>query len=390
MRLFRDLVRFIVVLICISLVVGVFLFIYTTLTPGGTEEGNGILIKSTPFPTAVSLEDVPLGLYLQQHQADLAAPAGDDATPIAFSVLAGELPADVAEHLKSQGLIRDSDLFVQWVKYRHIGNKIQAGEYALRRTMTIDEIAEALQHGRARTITVTIRPGWRAEEVGDYIATLGLANVTKDQFLQAAKNPKYDYAFLRDRPKGAPNTLEGYLFPESYNVPYDISTDTLMAMILGTFDQRVTAPMRQQAAAAKMTLGEAITLASIVEREAAVASERPTIASVYLNRIKKKQYLQADPTVQYAMGYQATSKQWWKSPVTLDEYQGVKSPYNTYLQAGLPPGPICSPSLASITAVLEPAQTEYLFFLGKGDGSHVFAKTYEEHQQNMIKYGYTQ
>src|SRR5574341_617250 len=139
---------------------------------------------------------------------------------------------------------------------------------------------------------------------------------------------------------------------------------------------------------AKLTMFEVVTLASIVEREAAVPSERPVIASVYLNRLKKKLLLQADPTVQYAMGYQAASKQWWKTPITLEEYQHVDSPYNTYLHPGLPPGPICNPSLASSTAVLEPAQTEYLYFVGKGDGSHVFAKTYEEHQQNLQKYGY--
>jgi UPF0755 protein len=278
---------------------------------------------------------------------------------------------------------------VQWVKYRHVGNKIQAGDYVLRRTLTIDEIAEALQHGQAKTIAITIRPGWRAEEVAEYLATLGLVNYSKDRFLQTVKDGRTDYTFLRDRTKNAPASLEGFLFPETYNVPFDVPMDTLLTMVLNTFDQRVTDKMRQEATAAKMTLYEIVTLASIVEREAAVPGERATIASVYLNRLKKKQLLQADPTVQYAMGYQAATKLWWKSPVTLDEYQNVNSPYNTYLKVGLPPGPICSPSLAAIVAVLEPAQTDYLFFLAKGDGSHVFAKTYEEHQQNMLKYGYT-
>ena len=173
-------------------------------------------------------------------------------------------------------------------------------------------------------------------------------------------------------------------------MPFDITTDALIKLFLDTFDQRVTDQMRQQAATSKRTFYEELTLASIVEREAASASERPIIASVYLNRLQKKMYLQADPTVQYAMGYQAASKQWWKSPVTLDEYQHVNSPYNTYLHPGLPPGPICNPSLASIMAVLQPAQTDYLFFLGKGDGTHVFAKTLEEQLQNMKDYGYTQ
>ena len=387
-KILRDAFLFLVLLVSITLVVGVFFFIYTAMAPKSTDS-DGVLLKSTPFPTALALEDVPLGIILQRRQADLTTPAGNDPTPVNFSVLPGELPTDVAQHLQQQGLIKDADLFVQWVKYRHVGTKIQAGEFVLRRTMVMDEIVEALQHGRAKTITLTIRPGWRAEEFAEYLATLGLTNLTKDQLLQAVKNGTYDYAFLRDRPKTASSSLEGFLFPETYNVPYDISIDTLMTLILNTFDQRVTAKMRQQAATAKMTLYEVITLASIVEREAAVADERATIASVYLNRLKKKQRLEADPTVQYAMGYQPATKQWWKSPVTLEEYSNVKSPYNTYLNAGLPPGPIANPSLAAIVAVLEPAQTDYLFFLGKGDGAHVFAKTFEEHQQNMQKYGYT-
>ncbi len=389
-RLWRNLFRWIAAVAAIMLVVCVFLSIYLMLAPKGSDTSGGILVSSTPFPTAISIEDNLLRVYLEQRQSDLG-PAGTDATPITFTVSPGELPADVAQHLQSQGLIRDADLFVQYLKYLHLGNKIQAGEFLLRRNMSAAEIAEALQHGRAKTVTFTIRPGWRAEEIADYLATVGLANYNKDQFLQAVKNGSAgrDDAFLRDRPKSAPPSLEGFLFPETYNVPFDISMDDLLNMVLGTFDQRLTDKLRQEVTASKMTLYEVVTLAAIVEREAAIAEERPMIASVYLNRLKKKMALQADPTVQYAMGYQAATKQWWKSPVSLDEYQNVKSPYNTYLNTGLPLGPICSPSLASIIAVLEPAQTDYLFFLGKGDGSHVFAKTYEEHQANMAKYGYT-
>jgi UPF0755 protein len=277
-------------------------------------------------------------------------------------------------------------LFLNLVKYEKVGTKIQAGEYVLRKTMTVDEIIDAVQHGLAKMITVTIRPGWRAEEIADYLATLGFKNYNRDQFLKLVREGKFDYAFLKDRPKNALPSLEGFLFPESYNVPYDITNDALITLMLDTFEQRVTDKTRQEIAAQKMTMLEALTLASIVEREAVVANERPIIASVFLNRIKKKMFLQSDSTAQYALGYQATTKQWWKSPVTIDELAGVNSPYNTYRNAGLPPGPICNPSLASIVAAAEPAQTEYLYFFSKGDGTHAFAKTYEEHQQNQQKY----
>jgi UPF0755 protein len=383
MKKLRRLLAFGVVLIAFAIVIGAFLFIYNALSPASSGE---LISKSRPFPTPISVEDIPLGLYLQQHLDELYAPAGDDPTPVNFRVASGELPTDVAARLQSQGLIKSADLFINLVKYLHVGTKIQAGEYVLKRTMTMAEIIETLQHGRAKTVVITIRPGWRAEEIADYLTTVGLANFSKEQFLQAVKNGKYDYAFLRDRPKNAGTSIEGYLLPETYNVPFDISTDALIILMLDTFNQRVTDKMRQQAAAAKLTLHEVVTLASIVERETVVASERPIVASVFLNRIKKKMFLQADSTAQYAIGYQPATKQWWKSPVTIEELAKADSPYNTYRNAGLPPGPICNSSLASIVAALEPAQTEYLYFFSKGDGTHAFAKTYEEHEQNQKKY----
>lgn len=364
-------------------VCGLFVYVYNALTP---KADGSLLVSSVPIPTPRSIEDMALYLYLQQHQDKVQKPAGTDPTPIRFTISPGELPATVAARLEKQGLITDAEVFLNLVKYKKVATKIQAGEYVLRKTMTMDEIIEAIQHGLARMITITIRPGWRAEEIADYLTTLDLKNYQRDQFLRLVREGKFDYAFLKDRPKNALPSLEGYLFPETYNVPYDIASDTLIALMLETFGQRVTDKMRQQIAAQKMTLYEAITLASIVEREAVVASERPVIASVFLNRLKKKMFLQSDSTAQYALGYQSDTKQWWKSPVTIEELASVNSPYNTYRNLGLPPGPICNPSLASIVAVAEPAQTEYLFFYSKGDGTHAFAKTYEEHLQNQQKY----
>lgn len=349
-------------------------------------EPDNLLVTAEQLPTPASLEDMPAYLYLQQHKDELNKPAGTDATPIQFTIVPGELPTDVAARLQRQGLIKNADLFINLVKYKKVATKIQAGDYVLRKTMTTEEIIDALQRGLAKMIPVTVRPGWRAEEVADYLATLGLKNYNKDQFLKLVREGKFDYAFLRDRPKNAPPSIEGFLLPETYNMPVDISNEFLITVMLDTFNSRVTDSMRQKAVAAKITLYEAVTLASIVEREAVVANERPIIASVFWNRVKKKMLLQADSTAQYAIGYQPATKQWWKSPVTLEELVNANSPYNTYRNAGLPPGPICNPSLASIAATIEPAQTDYLFFFSKGDGTHVFGKTYEEHLQNQQKY----
>ncbi|HEX7594369.1 MAG TPA: endolytic transglycosylase MltG [Anaerolineae bacterium] len=384
-RKLRRLFALIEVLFAGVLITVVFVFLFNALSL--KNDTGGVLSATAPFPTPISIEDVPLGLYLQQHLPELTTPASDDPTPVNLRVAPGELPTDVAAHLQSQGLIKNADLFVNLVKYLHVGPKIQAGEYIFKRTMTMSDLLEALQHGRAKTVTLTIVPGWRAEEIADNLAAQGLASLNKDQFLQAVQAGKYDYWFMRDRPKGAPASIEGFLFPESYNFPVDTTTDALINQILGTFSGRVTDKMRQEAATAKLSFYEIVTLASIVEREAVVANERPIIASVFLNRLKKKMPLQADSTAQYALGYQAAAKQWWKSPMSIDDLTKGDSPFNTYLHPGLPPGPICNPSFASILAALEPAQTDYLYFYAKGDGTHAFSKTYEEQQQNQQKYG---
>ena len=164
----------------------------------------------------------------------------------------------------------------------------------------------------------------------------------------------------------------------------------MLAHQLDTFGQRVL-PLFEEVQAAgdtRLSLHEVLTLASIVEREAVVAEERPAIAGVYLNRLAAGMRLDADPTVQYAMGYQPAAEQWWKTPVFLEEYSSVDSLYNTYLYAGLPPGPIAAPGLSSIRAVLYPAQHDYLYFVAIPDGSgrHVFATTFAEHEENVRRY----
>ena len=197
------------------------------------------------------------------------------------------------------------------------------------------------------------------------------------------------YPFLQGRPAGT--SLEGYLFPDTYDLPEtDATAADLLARQLDNFADQVLPRYDEarQAGTTALDLHSVLTLASIVEREAVVPEERPAIAGVYLNRLAAGMPLQADPTVQYALGFQPTTGQWWKTPIFLEEYSSVVSPYNTYLNAGLPPGPIASPGLSSIAAVLAPEAHDYLFFVALPDGSgrHVFAKTFEEHQENVRRY----
>jgi len=317
--------------------------------------------------------------------AVLDSAPSDDATPIQFVVSQGETAANIAARLESERLIRSAWTFRLMAKLRGVDERLESGVYSLRRNMTTSQVLDQLLEGRYAGLQVTFPEGWRAAEMA---ALLEAKNVLAGgEFLQLALRGDFDYDFLKDRPPGS--TLEGYLFPDTYRTPPGLTARELVDGMLRNFGRRFTPEMRRQAAARGLTLHEAVTLASIVEREAVVAAERPLIAGVFLNRLEAGMPLQADPTVQYAKAEkQANSPlatDYWPKDLTNADLS-IDSPYNTYRQTGLPPGPICNPGLASIKAVLEPAATDYLYFVAKEDGSHVFARTLEEHNRNVAKY----
>ena len=333
-----------------------------------------------------NVQETLLDLYLRLQQVDLDAPAGDDPTPVTFTIHPGETAAQIAQRLEEEGLIRDADAFRALLRLRGVDTRLEAGNYELRRTMSMNEIMAALQHGRPPTVRLTVPEGWRAEEIANLLRVVGLAD--PDEFLQIVRSGgNFDYDFLRDRPAGV-TSLEGFLFPDTYEFPTDATARDVVQRMLETFGRRFTPELRAQARKQGLSVYQAVTLASIVEREAVIPDERPLIASVFLNRLRKGMYLNADPTVQYALGYQKQGHTWWKRPLLLEDLD-VDSPYNTYRHPGLPPGPICNPGLDSLKAVANPAHTDYYYFVANdvaGDGSHVFAKTLEEHQANIKKY----
>lgn len=394
--LIRALVKILLVLVAIFVVGGVLLYGYNLAFPPNQPQVSAIQIPQIDFGECGApgeqggLDPVNLAYayQLDQYKDLLDKPASNDKGEVNFIVEEGELPADVATRLEREGLIGNQDAFMLLLKCRHAAEHIQAGDHIMRRNMTMDEVILSLQRGTTRGVSIIIRPGWRAEQIAEYLATVNLPQFDKDDFMALVRRGSADFAFLQDRPRDSSPGLEGYLFPDTYQVLQGITAEQLVNRLLYEFDQRVTPEMRAKAAEQGLTLQEAITLASIVERETVKPEEAPLIASVYLNRIKDKTYLNADPTVQYAIGFVPETKQWWKTPVTLEEYQKVDSPYNTYLHKGLPPGPIAEPSMNSIQAVLEPAQTDYYYFLATGDGGHVFARTLEEQNANLAKYGY--
>ncbi|MBN1811286.1 MAG: endolytic transglycosylase MltG [Anaerolineae bacterium] len=361
----------------------VYQFVKRALFGGGS--GSPIDLGSVP-----GADGVLIGAYLDANAEKLEQPAGDDDTPVAFVVNPGETVAEVAARLQEAGLILDAELFRRYVQYHEMDTTIEAGEFTLRQTMTIPEVAEALQRGLIAEQVVTIQEGLRLEQVAAAVAAQ--TTIPEDEFLVLAttgwRDTGLSYDFLTEIPPGA--TLEGFLFPETYRLPEEATAIDLLNRMLQTFDARVTPEMRAAGASHEMTFYELVAMASIVEREAVLDEERPFIASVYFNRWNFGWLLNADPTVQYGMASQlGWTGEWWPQ-LTPADYQGVISPYNTYLNLGLPPSPICSPGLASIEAAVYPADTDYFYFLvdcTKNDGSHIFAVTEEEHLDNYAMCG---
>jgi UPF0755 protein len=325
-----------------------------------------------------------LGLYLQTQAEIINTPVSNDPSPVPFTVEMGETAYSISEKLLEQNLIADADLFRLFLRYNGLDARLEAGDYVLRRNMNFREIAETLQEASFEEVTVTIPEGWRAEQIAEMLTTAGIMDGAV--FLAFVRQGTgIDHPLLADRPAGA--SYEGYLFPDTYRIPANGAPEDLVARMLDNMASKLPPNTAELAAAQGYTLYDILTIASIVEREAVVPAERPTIASVYLNRLAQGMYLQADPTVQYAMGYQTDTGQWWKTPVTLEEYSQVNSPFNTYLNPGLPPGPIANPGASSIIATLQPEPTEFLFFMGCGEGGHVFAVDYATHEQNVAACG---
>ncbi len=360
------------------------------------------------------IEKWGLGLYLEYYShrlqgIDVDAPAAsDDPTDVDFVIEQGESVWSVAYRLEGMGLVSDPEVFVRLVQYLDIDRSIQAGAFTLGSDMSMRQVAYELQHGRMPSVEVTIPEGLRAEEVAVLLERSGVID-SADAFLRAVEAGRSDYDFLVYRPEGSPQSLEGFLFPDTYYFPKNTTPKTVLDMMLANFDDRVQDALLAGSEDSGRSAYEIVTLASIVEREAANEDERGTIAGVYTNRLTQNMPLQADPTVQYAMASadypaywpvavdanvqseqldEAVHNLFWPQLVR-DDLNSVESPYNTYLNWGLPPGPICSPGLAAIEAAADPAQHGYLFFLAIPDDEehrHVFSVTYEEHLQKEAQF----
>ena len=308
----------------------------------------------------------------------LTQPLDASGTEQTFTIEVGESADSVANHLESVGLIQDAESFRSYLIYSGLDTSIQAGDYQLSTAMSALDIAHSLQDATPQEVTFVVLPGWRLEEIAESLPTSGLP-ITYEEFVAAAKTPPPGFDFL----SGA-TTVEGFLYPDSYIFSRSISSaHEMIADMLRNFSTHMTPEIRNGFERQGLSIYQAVILASMVEREAVHEEEQALIASVYVNRFKIGMKLEADPTVQYAIGYNFLQQTWWTNPLSLLDLE-VNSVYNTYKYEGLPPTPIANPSLGALRAVASPAETSYLFFRAKCDGSgfHEFSETFDEHLQN--------
>ena len=278
-----------------------------------------------------------------------------------FVINRGESVRQIGNDLKKQSLIRDAVVFFVYVKLNAQDKNIQAGDYRLSPSMGLKQIVDNLNHGTL-DIWVTVPEGLRAEEIADIFE----------------KNlPSY-------KPSWRPvlDANEGYLFPDTYLIPRDADVNMIVSMMKNTFNKRV-----QDAgiSVSAFDLRQAVIIASIIEKEAKFAEDFPIVSSVIHNRLDLGMKLDVDPSVAYALGYQNGTKSWWKKELTFDDLK-INSPYNTYQNAGLPPTPISNPGIVAIQAALNPAKTDYLYYISDKQGHIHGAKTIEGHNANIKKY----
>lgn len=349
---------------------------------------------------------------------DLTQPASGDKTEVEFEVVTGDNPKTLAGRLKAEGLIRNEQAFIFEATQRELTPQLQAGNFRVARNMTPDEVVTALVENRIviTVVPVNFRESLRLEQITAKLQTLEPpVTVDPQEFYDLVKSPPAellaDYPWLTEQaglPEGA--SLEGFLGAATYDILAETTAEDLVRAMLDAFYKQVGPERMAVPASRGMTFYQVLALAAIVEREAVIDDERWLIAGVYQNRIdggNRTKLLEADPTVLYAVDTVKLSEmefdEWqgfrfW-SPKDLPPLADVPLPealagYNTYKVQGLPPGPICTPSVASIDAALQPdTEAGFIFFLAIPNsdprGAHDFSKTLEEHNEKKRKYGYT-
>jgi UPF0755 protein len=291
----------------------------------------------------------------------LAAPS-KNSDKKTFVIQNGESVSSFSNRLEEEKLIRNAIMFHLYLKLNNLDRKIQAGSFSLAENLTVRELSKALTEGRLDKL-VTFVEGLRKEQVAEILSDN--FNINKEKF-------------IADSP-------EGYLFPDTYLIPLKTDEEKILSIFATNFNKKVTSELLTAAEKKGLDKEQLIILASIVERETRDNEDRPIVAGIFIKRWRESLPLGSDVTVQYALGYSNDEKSWWRENLSAEDLD-FSSPYNTRKNAGLPPGPICSPGLSAINAVINSVESPYYFFLLDKNGKTHYAKTYEEHLQNIKQY----
>ncbi len=300
--------------------------------------------------------------YLYYKQGVLPYNKNDKSTKI-FVIRPGESLINIIDNLAKEDLIRSKIVFRLVVEQLGIGRKIQAGDFRLSPSMNAYEIAKTLTHGTL-DLWLTIVEGLRKEEIAEIVSKK--FNIREIEFISL--------------------TQEGYLFPDTYLIPKNANSEIVISILKRNYKNKVNENIINQAKTKGLTENELIILASIVEKEAKYKDDKVKVGSILLKRLKNNWPLQADATIQYALGYQPKEKTWWKKYLTINDLK-IDSPYNTYKYTGLPPLPICNPGLDSINAIINADEKIiYWFYLSDKTGKMHYSVTLDEHERNIKKY----
>lgn len=319
------------------------------------------------------------------YYRDQAAAEGKYGQDVVVTIKRNDDTGEVAEKLDKVGLINSQLYFEALVRIS--GKEIKPATYQLEYGMSTRTIVDLITTEKSKAVTenkeltITVIEGWRTEQIAEELDKLGL-NGGYDAFMEAVRSYSgRGFDFLADRPDD--RSLEGYLFPDTYTFYADTPPEDIIQMMLTNFDAKFDEAMRDRAESMGLTVNEVLVFASLVQREAQVGQEFPIIAGVYINRFEQGIRMEADPTVQYIFGERGN---WWPRIGEDELYED--DPYNTYQNDGLPPGPIANPGFAAIAAVLQPATTDYIYFVAHpdGDGSHLFAADSDSQRQNVNFY----
>ena len=318
------------------------------------------------------------GLFYVYNQVYLSH--GTESSSVMFSIVKGEGNGEIATNLKEKKLISQKIYFWIYLKKNNLLDKIYPGEYPLNGNLTIPEIAAIITNPQKVFITVTFPEGWTAKQMAERLTAKGFDGAA---FLELVNKPSAEiisqFPILTKKPNGA--SLEGYLFPDTYKFSKEATPDGILKKILNNTESKITNEIRKQASDQNKSIFQILTMASILEKEVSSVEDFKIVSGIFWNRIAAGQALQSCATLAFILGVN-------KEQYSIADTQ-IKSSYNTYLNKGLPPGPISNPGINTILAALNPAETDYNYFLTdpENKSNTVYAKTYAEHLANKQKFG---